>query len=285
MMQGYLLGSTALVSAGLLMSGSAQAQEARVGGIQVVLGGFTKFGVSAASRDTLTDSDNNRNYFFYMDNEVFINANGATESGILYGSTIELEVGSGDGSVEDVTVDEVALYFSGNFGRIELGREDGAEEVMAINGSDAQAGTGGIDGDTTNLVQFELPNTDDSNKVTYFTPRIAGFQLGGSFVPDNGDGVSNDEPSPVQEDVVGLGGNWVGAFERSTSPWPVPASSARANQTVRTTWRRGTRACWMVSAASRSASASARIPTSTRPTSPTSVSNTASARPTCRRAM
>ncbi|MGH6896074.1 MAG: hypothetical protein ACREJ5_05960 [Geminicoccaceae bacterium] len=36
-----LLGSTALVSAGLLMAGGTQAQETRVGGIEVVLGGFT----------------------------------------------------------------------------------------------------------------------------------------------------------------------------------------------------------------------------------------------------
>jgi hypothetical protein len=45
-----LLGSTALVSAGLLMSGGAQAQEtARFGGIEVVLGGFTQFGVVAGN--------------------------------------------------------------------------------------------------------------------------------------------------------------------------------------------------------------------------------------------
>ena len=212
-MQHKLLGSTALVSAGLVMSGGALAQETtRVGGIEVVLGGYTEFGVSGATEDTLTNNDDNRNYFFFMDNEVFINANGATASGILYGSKIELEVGSGNGNAADATVDEVALYFSGNFGRIELGREDGAEDVMGINGANAQAGTGGIDGDTTNLVQFEVPDTGDSNKATYFTPRVAGFQLGASFVPDNGDGINTSQTSPVQENVIGGGINWVGAL-------------------------------------------------------------------------
>jgi Gram-negative porin len=125
-----LLGSTALVSAGLLMSGGAQAQEtARVGGIEVVLGGFTQFGVVAGNKNTVTNGGHDRSYSFYMDNEVFINANGATETGILYGSKIELEVGTGglDGSSPDAFVDEVGLFFSANFGRIELGREDGAE--------------------------------------------------------------------------------------------------------------------------------------------------------------
>jgi outer membrane protein OmpU len=208
-----LLGSTALVSAGLLMSNAAHAQEEmRVGGIEVVLGGYTEFGVKAATEDTLTDSSNNRNYLFYMDNEVFISANGATESGILYGSHLELEVGSGDGNVDDAFVDEVGLYFSGNFGRIELGKEDGAEDVMGIGGADAQAGTGGIDGDTTNLVQFEVPDTADDTKASYFTPRLAGFQVGASFVPDDGDGITDNEPAPVQENIVSGGVNWVGAM-------------------------------------------------------------------------
>jgi outer membrane protein OmpU len=206
-----LLGSTALVSAGLLMSGGAQAQEEmRVGGIEVVLGGYTEFGVSAASRDTLDDRSNTRNYAFFMDNELHLDANAATEGGILYGSHMELEVGSGLGFDPSVTVDEIGLYFSGNFGRFEFGQEDGANDVMGIGAADAQAGTGGIDGDTTNLVQFESLDTGDNTKATYFTPRIAGFQLGASFAPDDGDGVT-DNDGGFENNVSG-GANWVGAL-------------------------------------------------------------------------
>jgi hypothetical protein len=212
-MQHKLLGSTALVSAGLLMSAAAQAQETmRVAGIEVVLGGYTEFGVKGATDDTLTDSGNNRNYDFFMDNEVHIDANGATESGILYGSHLELEVGSGEGNTDNAFVDEVGLYFSGNFGRIELGKEDGAEDVMGIGAADAQAGTGGIDGDTNNLVQFETPDTADDTKATYFTPRIAGFQVGASWTPDDNDGILDDQPAPAQENIASAGINWVGAL-------------------------------------------------------------------------
>jgi hypothetical protein len=224
MQRKLLLGSTALVSAGLLMS-SAQAQEMRVGGMEVVLGGYTEFGVKAASRNTLKDSDNAKKYLFYMDNEVFVNAQGATESGILYGSHLELEVGSGDGNSDNAFVDEVGLYFSGNFGRVELGQEDGAEDVMAIGGQDAQAGTGGIDGDTANLDQPELIDTGDDTKATYFTPRLAGFQLGASFVPDTGDGFSTNQPGQFHE-TVGLGGNWVGAL----GPVDLTVSARRRSQ-------------------------------------------------------
>ena len=177
-----LLGSTALVGAGILMSGAAQAQETTVGGMQV-----------------------------------FINANGATDRGLQYGSKIDLEAGSGQGNTEDATIDEVALFFSSGWGRVELGREDGAEDVMGIGAADAQAGTGGIDGDTNNLVQFETPDTGDDAKVSYFTPRIVGFQLGASFVPDNNTGISNSgnpaiNPSGSFEDVFGGGVNWTGAL-------------------------------------------------------------------------
>ncbi|MGH6919545.1 MAG: hypothetical protein ACREJ0_17780 [Geminicoccaceae bacterium] len=61
------LGSTALASVGLLMSG-AQAQETeRVGGIEVVLGGFTQFGVVAGDKNTLTGGGHDRSYGFYTD--------------------------------------------------------------------------------------------------------------------------------------------------------------------------------------------------------------------------
>jgi outer membrane protein OmpU len=206
-----LLGSTALVSAGLLMSGAAQAQETRVGGIEVQLGGYTEFGVQAANEDTNVNGESDRNYNFFMDNEVFINAYGETDRGIQYGSEIEIEAGSGRGNVEDVTLDEATLFFDGGFGRVELGREDGAEDVMSVGGEDAQAGTGGIDGDTTNLTTFEIQDSDDGAKASYFTPRLAGFQLGASWTPDDGDGLTDDDVGD-QENNIGAGVNWTGAL-------------------------------------------------------------------------
>ena len=40
-----------------------------------------------------------------------------------------------------------------------------------------------------------------------------GFQLGASFVPDDGDGLTDEEAAPVQEEnVIGAGVNWTGAL-------------------------------------------------------------------------
>ncbi|HEX5077501.1 MAG TPA: porin [Geminicoccaceae bacterium] len=212
-----LLGSTALVGAGMLFTSAASAQE--TGGIQVVLGGFTEFGVTAATDDTLDNQRRNQNYSFYMDNEVILTATGVTDGGVRYGSKVEIEVGGGGdaGSPDGISIDEVGLFFSGNFGRVELGRDDGAEDLMFVGAEDVQAGTGGIDGDTANLGQIQFPDMGDDIKATYFTPRVAGFQLGASFTPDgddNTDGLGSTalDGGDGRKNAIGGGLNWVGVL-------------------------------------------------------------------------
>jgi hypothetical protein len=211
-----LLGSTALVSAGILMAVAAPAKA----DIEVVLGGYTEFLVQAGTRNTVGNGafGGDRGYTAAMDNEVHFEANGSTDRGVLYGSKVWVDFGSGGlgGSAFSTTTDEAALFFSGNFGRFELGLEDGAEDVMFVGGPEAQAGTGGLDGDAPNLGLIEMQDTDDAAKITYFTPRVAGFQLGGSFTPDF------EEPRPAEDRFQGTnnegengisgGANWVGAM-------------------------------------------------------------------------
>src|SRR5918995_1285932 len=86
-----LLGSTALVSAGLLYGGAASAQE-----IEVVLSGYTEFGGLVAQDETLQNGDGDRGYTFFMDNEVHIEATGVSDGGLTYGAYLEMEAGSGN---------------------------------------------------------------------------------------------------------------------------------------------------------------------------------------------
>src|SRR5687767_15144772 len=86
-----LLGSTALVSAGLLFGGAASAQE-----IEVTLGGYTEFGAQGATDETLQNGAGDRGYTFFMDNEVHIQATGVSDGGLTYGSYLEMEAGSGN---------------------------------------------------------------------------------------------------------------------------------------------------------------------------------------------
>jgi outer membrane protein OmpU len=213
MHQRLLLGTTALMGASMMFTSAAMAQD---GGLEVVLGGFTEFGVSGANGDTLQDRRRNQQYKFYMDSEVHVRVNGLTDGGVRYGSKVELSVDQNNGNA---TVDEVGLFFSGNFGRVELGRDDGAEDVMFVGAEDAQAGTGGIDGDQANLNNVQFADTGDAVKATYFTPRIAGFQAGFSWTPDGDDnngnntfGSSGTGNGQNRKDLAGGGINWVGVL-------------------------------------------------------------------------
>jgi hypothetical protein len=57
-----------------------------------------------------------------------------TESGIRYGSKVELEAGSDRGKENKAKIDGAELFFSGKFGRIELGQEDAPENVTSKAG-------------------------------------------------------------------------------------------------------------------------------------------------------
>ena len=208
-----------------------------------------------------------------MDNEVFINANGATDRGLQYGSKVELEVGSGNGNAlanegnTDATVDEVALFFSSGWGRIELGREDGAEDVMGIGAADAQAGTGGIDGDTQNLVQFETPDTGDDAGHLFHAPH-RGLPARRQLRSGRQHRISNSDntdinPEGTQEDIVGAGVNWVGAL--GASDLTVAATGIWGNSIGGGDDLKSTPACCSALAVRARRQRLQRIPTSMRP--------------------
>ncbi|HEX6141284.1 MAG TPA: porin [Geminicoccaceae bacterium] len=201
-----LLGSSALVSAGVLLASATPASAQ----MEVRLTGYTEFGVAYSEEENQQfDNVGDRGYGAFMDTEVHVLADAVSDSGVEYGGKVEFEVFSGSGA-SDTTADEAVVFMSGGFGRLELGREDGAEDVMFVGGEDVAAGTGGIDGDTT-VIPFQVRDTSDAAKITYFTPRIAGFQLGASWTPDTGDDFGVDDGDDF-ENTIGFGANWTGNF-------------------------------------------------------------------------
>jgi outer membrane protein OmpU len=190
--QEALLRGSVIAGAAALWSGAASAQTP----ITVTLSGFTTFAIEAGSGGAL-DIASGRDFGFFMDNEIAIEAVVETKTGLIIGSNVELDVSFAD----EALVDEAVLFFSGGFGRLELGQDDGAEAVMFVGAYLAQAGTGGIDGYAANLPSIAVQSSDDATKATYFTPRTAGLQLGGSFTPEH-DGFASS---------IGLGANWLGA--------------------------------------------------------------------------
>jgi outer membrane protein OmpU len=242
-MKKILLGTTGLVGAALLAT-AASAETPKV-----TLGGFSDFqaGWTNNDLDTLTPD---RSVAFRNDNEVSVRVDGKTDAGLGYGAVIDLEADlTADNDAEGVNASRTFTYLEGGWGRFELGDNKSAAATMRVDASTVAVGSGGINGAWRHFVSPEgttmvgtgaavltgaggfiqaskLPGehgfvgsvggdetTYNSNKITYYSPRFAGFQVGASYTPDllaKGQ-VAGRVDAGLNDDIaVGLG--WEGQF-------------------------------------------------------------------------
>jgi outer membrane protein OmpU len=207
-----LLGTTALLGAGMLATTSATAAQVTPrGALDIEVGGFFSF-LTGIGDLREKRGDNSGSYDFRNDTEVFFTVRGTDEAtGIEYGVVIELEADT-DSSLNS---DETYMFIRGGFGEFRLGDEDGPEDNMRLGAPTIAAGTGGIDGiilDTPRL--YAGVDTADATKVIYYTPRIAGFQVGLGYTPSVGSNGQNirQTNNGALDDVFEGGVNWRGAF-------------------------------------------------------------------------
>jgi predicted porin len=202
MMKKLLLGTTAIVGASFMATAAMAKPEVR-------LGGFMNFQVGMVTQDHegfgpspggVTPTNPERGYDFLTDNEIIIRVSDKLDSGLAWSLKVELEANTDDGQVaEDAsTADEVTLTLSGSWGQLWFGSDDGPVDTMKSGSKRAigDAGAGGTGGDfrrwvnwTTVTTRFwsnaaDVRDTSDATKITYITPRFAGFQAGVSFSPD-----------------------------------------------------------------------------------------------------
>lgn len=222
-MKKVLLGSTALVAAGLIAAPSAMAAEK----LQVSVGGYMEqwFGYRSVDDSTGRDVDG---FDVKSDSEIHFKGSTTLDNGIEFGINVQLEANSNSAD----QIDESYLIMKGSFGEINLGSENSAMYKMHYAPSDF--GIGINSGDQGNWAAVSGSNVsrsgyyrgvlastyvepgreNDSEKLTYYTPRFAGFQLGASYSPDN---LQDDSFSPVDRntgvsDMVTFGANYSGEF-------------------------------------------------------------------------
>ncbi len=200
-MKKILLGTTGLVAAAMFAN-AATAQTPKV-----TIGGFADFQAGFVS-DDLDGSE--RSHGFRNDTEVSVRVDGKSDAGLGYGAVIDLEADvSADADGEGVNASRTYVYLEGNFGRFELGSNQGAGATMRVDASSLAVATGGIDGAWTyfanspagvpfittpslplehgSLLALGGETTDNVSKITYYSPRYSGFQLGISYQPDFAD--------------------------------------------------------------------------------------------------
>ena len=221
-MKKVLLGSTALVAAGLIAAPSAMAAEK----LQVGVGGYMEqwFGYTTVDDDAGRDVDG---FDVKSDSEIHFKGSTTLDNGIEFGINVQLEANSNSSD----QIDESYLIMKGSFGEINLGSENSAMYKMhyapsdfgiSINSGDqgdwaGLAGSGvsssgyfrGVLGST----YIEPNRANDSEKLTYYTPRFAGFQLGASYGPDtNQDNNGAVDRNTGVSDMVAFGANYSGDF-------------------------------------------------------------------------
>ena len=217
-MRRLLFGTTALVSAGMLAAPSAFAEE----GIKLGLGGFmnTYFGAG----DVDDDGNDFNETTMFSDGEVWFRGETTLDNGITFGANIQLEsFSSGD------QIDENFGYAEGAFGRLQFGSENTAAYLMQFAapsvGVPLNSGwitvfipqpTGHDAGFRTPGLSTFIDTGNDENTLTYFTPRLFGFQLGVSYqaaLDFSGDGTNNPADTDSDyHDGVSVGLNFVESF-------------------------------------------------------------------------
>jgi outer membrane protein OmpU len=243
-MKKTLLGTTALVTAGLI-AGPALASDP----LTVTVGGSVTAGFYAIDADNVGLTTFNDTAVKLVARNIDINAEGTLDNGMVAGVLATLSLGDDwntNFNNNDATFRELFAYLEGGFGRFEIGGTDGAAFKMHYtspwfvpgNGVDSPnilnaalgAATlttvvtvGPITGITVPVTggfrhsTFSLMAAD-ANKVTYFTPRFAGFQLGLSFTPEttyngpNPNGLGINPNNSSIEEVVEVALNYAGSF-------------------------------------------------------------------------
>ncbi|WP_028466203.1 porin [Nisaea denitrificans] len=192
-MKKILLGTTAIVAAGMIAAPSVDAAEK----LKVSVGGYMEqwFGYTTADDQSSADYQGFANV---SDAEIHFKGMTTLDNGISVGVNVQLEANSNPGD----QIDESYLIVKGNFGEINLGSENSALYKMnygpsdygiGINSGDQTAwvpnsigASGGFFRSPFGSTNVEPNRTNDSEKLTYYTPRVEGFQLGVSYIPESG---------------------------------------------------------------------------------------------------
>lgn len=248
-MKKTLLTTTAIIAAFV-------ATEAQANSLQVNVGGYADFQAANVSDDIVDNAANVNTTDFNTDSEIHVSVTGKADNGLEYGAVAELEAAVADSTDKynnGNTADKVYLFLQGGWGRVEMGENTGAEEALSVNTGDFASATGGVDGDFYRYVALDTTASgtatdngtadtvnagfagivrpilalaeggvtgatanEDATKVTYYSPRFNGFQLGASYAANSDDVTRTGAPAlgtSGNEDVFSGGVNYQNQFD------------------------------------------------------------------------
>jgi outer membrane protein OmpU len=194
-MKKVLLGTTALLGAGLVASPAFAAD-----GIKLGVGGYfkTAYMVNFDDNSDGEPGDNHSVDGVFSDAEVHFTGSTQLDNGLEVGARVELE-----GETASDQIDEAWIWFSGGFGEIRMGSDD---EALANACIVPPGGTGnfsafspnqwGANTFTSNTICTGVDDKGDAQKLIYISPVFAGFQLTASYTPNGGSENQTDGGGP-----------------------------------------------------------------------------------------
>ncbi|MFN7115111.1 MAG: porin [Alphaproteobacteria bacterium] len=220
-MKKVLLAGTAIVGAAFFAA-PAQAE------LKLGLGGhFSGYGVYVDEDET----GNFDSFAFRRNTEIHFTGETTLDNGLTVGVHVEQEIENAQMNNESYA------YFSGGWGRVNFGNEDGAAYLLQVAAPSADSNVDGLrstiqgftyDGGsavTTNTsldyahAHFGNGPTDTTvsptDRITYLTPKFNGFQAGVSYAPraELATGVVNLSQTNTFEDLWEVAARWDGQFE------------------------------------------------------------------------
>jgi len=198
-MKKLLLGSTALAVGGLIAAPAMAADPIKIG-----VGGYYSFfaiagqveGSYALNGTSLQYKANN----IFQEGEIHFIGQSKLDNGTTVGLRVELEGWNPAATTANAQIDEAFLFAFGDWGRVEFGALDQAAYKMWYGSPSALINFGFGNPNTNgwmntivignNLATQHISNgaqlgaiIQDAERINYYTPRFAGFQVGVGYAP------------------------------------------------------------------------------------------------------
>jgi len=165
---------------------------------------------------------------FRRDTELHVSGETTLDNGLTVGAHMELTVANGDTTF---TTDEAYAYFSGAWGRVNYGREDGVAYLLQVAAPSADANVDGIaptingvdlgtfGGSTALRAGLDYKQAESkADRLTYMTPKFNGFQAGMSYAIEDATApqsavMSADNTPAAKEDMYEASVRYDGEYQ------------------------------------------------------------------------
>lgn len=222
-MKKILLGTTALVAATAVTAGAAKAD--------MSVTGWNSFGLGVGNVEpdgTGGTAAANGDIDVYENGEIYFRGATEMDNGMTVSWEVQLETQNQAGKEKNNFIDENYFTIAGDFGSVVIGQENLPNYTMHYTGG-MWVGNAGVS--TPSYTQFTgapgglsffhsgfmndtAPVGNDPDMISYYTPRMNGFQLGIGYQPDSdpsdGGKTSAGAIADNFEDTLSIGANYTG---------------------------------------------------------------------------